>query len=61
MVALLDAQIVVGNHDIVAAYHCPDKGSRWQLDIINLAAHDFRGGFFTVCDGLDCFCYTAAQ
>ncbi|VFS02039.1 Uncharacterised protein [Citrobacter koseri] len=58
MIALFNAQIVIGNHYIVTANHCANYCSRWKFNFINGAAYDARCTFITVGNGFNCFCYT---
>ena len=61
MIALFNAQIIIGNHDIISAYYGADNCAGWQLNFIDGASHHARCGFITVSDSFNGFSDAATQ
>ena len=53
MVTRLYNNVVVGYDDLIPPYNSANISTRWQVDILDFSADQFRAGLIAVGDGLN--------
>jgi hypothetical protein len=61
MIIVLDDQIVVGDQDFIATDDGTDRGTRWQIDLLNCAPNHFGALAVTMSNRFQCFSGAATQ